>query len=112
MNLVETLEYWDDTDKGGSDLAAVRALCLEDRFYLLVKMCKRHDMLHEWIYERCREVEAAPSGYIDLWAREHYKSTIITYGGIIQRVLQDPEITICIFSHTNPIASPFTSTGP
>ena len=107
MNLVETLEYWDDTDKGGSDLAAVRALCLEDRFYLLVKMCKRHDMLHEWIYERCREVEAAPSGYIDLWAREHYKSTIITYGGIIQRVLQDPEITICIFSHTNPIASAF-----
>jgi predicted phage terminase large subunit-like protein len=42
-----------------------------------------------------------------LWAREHYKSTIITVGKTIQDILNDPDITVGIFSHTRPIAKSF-----
>jgi predicted phage terminase large subunit-like protein len=91
------------------DVAAIRRLCLEDLFFLLTVAMRRQDMDRDWLYARCREVEANPDGYLDLWAREHYKSTIITYGLTIQDILKDSSVTVGIFSHTRPIAKAFLS---
>jgi predicted phage terminase large subunit-like protein len=90
-----------------NDRESLRDLCRNDLFFLLTIACKRKDINRDWLYDRCREVEANPNGHLDLWAREHYKSTIITFGKSIQDILRDPEITIGIFSHTRPIAKAF-----
>ena len=103
----ELLASWDAIDSHGKDIGAIRWLCLNDRYYLLIKLLKRYDAWHPWLYERCREVERQTDGYCDIWAREHYKSTIITFAGTIQEVLRDREITIGLFSHTKPIAKGF-----
>jgi len=85
----------------------IRTLGQLDRYYLGVFLCNRHDMLHPWIYERCREVEAHRDSHLDLWARFHYKSSIITFLGTIQEVLCNPDITIGLLSYSARQAKPF-----
>lgn len=104
---IDVFDEWERRTDNYRNTVAVRAMAQWDRFFLLVQICGRNDLLHPWLYERCREVERDPDNHIDLWAREHYKSTIITYGGILQEILIDPEITIGIFSHTGGIAKAF-----
>lgn len=97
--------YREVLESGNVD--AQRWLCRNDLFFLLTVACKRRDVDRDWLYNRCREVEAEPDGYLDIWSREHYKSTIITFAKSIQDLLVDPETTIGIFSHTRPIAKGF-----
>lgn len=85
----------------------MRYLVLNDLFYLLVVIMGRADMNSDFCFMRCAEVQASPNEHIDLWAREHYKSTIITVGKTIQDILRDPELTVVIFSHTRPNAKAF-----
>jgi predicted phage terminase large subunit-like protein len=78
-----------------------------DLFFLLVYVLGRRDADSDWTFQRCREVQASPDGHLDLWARGHYKSTIITYALTIWDIINDPEITVGVFSHTRPIAKAF-----
>ena len=107
----EIFSYWksiEDVGIANNVLnEAVRMLCKADLFYLLVNVCGRVDMNNDFAFERCREVEANPDNHLDLWAREHFKSSVITFGLTIQDILKDPEVTFGIFSHTRPIAKAF-----
>lgn len=96
----------------------MRRLSRTDLFFLLRFVLGRPDVQRQWLFDRCREVQATPNNMLDLWSREHYKSTIITFAKTIQDLLashgDDPlphwsgrEATFGIFSHTRPIAKGF-----
>jgi predicted phage terminase large subunit-like protein len=95
-----------------------RNLARTDLYFLIRYGLGRGDVERQWLFDRCQEVQASPNGHLDLWAREHYKSTIITFGKTIQDILashgDDPlpewdgrEVTVGLFSHTRPIAKGF-----
>lgn len=102
MVLQEATERSEDTLYG-----VMRSLCLGDLFFLLIYVLKCHFADIDLVFERCREFQADPDGYVDLWSREHFKSTVITFAGTIQEILRNPEITIAIFSVTRPLAKQF-----
>lgn len=84
-----------------------RDLARKDLFYLLTRVLNRPDIDDDWLFLRCKEVQLNPDGILDLWAREHYKSTVITFGYTIMELMNDPDLTFGIFSHTRPIAKGF-----
>lgn len=106
-DLSETLRFYEEFRAWSKDPHDMAFLAANDRFFLLTQVLHRRDAIHPWIFDRCREVEDEPDNCLDLWARYHYKSTIITFAGSIQEIIRDPEITICIFSYTKPIANKF-----
>lgn len=98
--------------------ARLRNLCRHDLYFLLRYALRRPDIEHPWLFQRCLEVQASPNGHLDLWARDHRKSTIITFALTIQDILashgEDPlpqwggrEVTAGIFSHNRPTAKSF-----
>lgn len=95
-----------------------RELARSDLYFLIRWIFNRKDFEHDWLFARCQEVEQDPDGFLDLWARDHRKSTIITYGKTIQDILSShgdqplekwggTELTFGIFSHMRPISRKF-----
>lgn len=85
----------------------IRTLTLQDPFFRLcyvLTIVPRHVIDCDWVYDRCREVQKDPWGHVDLWAREHFKTTVITQNGMIGDVLNNPESTTCVFSFNRPTA--------
>jgi predicted phage terminase large subunit-like protein len=114
---ITLLENLRDEDEG-KQKTILRHLCRTDLFFLLWYGFSRKDILHPWLFDRCREVQKSPNGHIDLWARGHYKSTIITFAKTIQDILSSHgdnpfpewkgrEVTCAIFSATRPLAKGF-----
>jgi hypothetical protein len=63
---------------------------------------------HPFVVRACKEVIYGPdSNTLDIWAREHFKSTIITVGETIQKILVNPEERVGIFSHNKAAATSF-----
>ena len=87
--------------------ATYRKICETDLYTLLTRVLAREDARHDWVYERCMEVQQQPDGYIDIWAREHYKSTILNFALTIQDILKNPETKAVIYSFNRPTAKAF-----
>ena len=98
----------------GNNTEATRLACEGDEsrqinsdlFFFMTNILGRSDMKNQWVLERCDEVDSHPNGYLDLWPRFHFKSSI-HMGKALLDALTDPESPIAIFSHTRPAAKQF-----
>lgn len=96
-----------------------RTMVRNDLYYLLVFEAGYDFMVYgetedevvyrPFLFNRCREVQESPDYHVDIWARGHFKSTIITIGKTVQDILNYPEIAIAIFSYSSPSAEAFVS---
>ena len=94
-----------------------REMCRRDIYYLGVyvlnmKFLYMDDsdeitVMRPFLFNRCMEVQSDPDFHVDIWARDHMKSTIITLLKTIQDILCDPEIAICIYSYNSTISRSF-----
>jgi len=125
LSRMPTPEHYDyilDPISGKSELERsrlFRMFCRNDLFFLLRYGCQGLGYMDkQWWLDRCREVQADPNGMLDLWARGHGKSTVITFGLTLQDILTshgnnpDPkwngtEVTVGIFSHVRAISKAF-----
>jgi hypothetical protein len=85
-----------------------RTLVLDDLWFVVYFVLGWKGANHPFVIQACREVQEGPKDYtLDLWGREHGKSTIITVAETIQDILNDPEGTNCIFSYSRTKALDF-----
>ena len=98
-----------------AELSALRALILDDLWFVVYFVMRpwaddagRALVNHPFVVSACREVEQGPKDFtLDVYAREHFKSTIITKAETIQFILANPDSATGIFSHTRPAAKKF-----
>lgn len=78
-------------EKEGEDIAQAtartlfRGLFLTDLWFILYFVCKNPVANHPFVVNACREVEDGPKSMtLDVWAREHFKSSIISEAETLQ----------------------------
>lgn len=84
-----------------------RWLAKNDLYYLLVHILDVPKLDNQWHHDRCKEYQDVHDGVIDISTRGAGKSVKKTFGLPIQKILNNPDITIGIFSHSRPIAKGF-----
>ena len=85
-----------------------RALILDDLFFIVQFVMKVDGANHPFVIQACQDVQSGDSTKtLDLWARGHFKSSILTTAEVIQKVLQEKEARIGLFSHTRPASKSF-----
>ena len=89
-------------------ISTLRRLILDDLFFIVFFVLKVPIANCPFVVKVCREVEEGPKDFtLDVWAREHFKSTIITIAETIQFTLANPDAATAIFSYVRPVAKKF-----
>jgi hypothetical protein len=86
----------------------LRALFANDLWFLVVYGFGVEKAHHPFVVEMARMFETGPkTGTLDIWAREHFKSLLITQGETFQYHLQNIEHCSGIFAYSRPAAKAF-----
>ena len=85
-----------------------KSLILDDLFFIVNFIMEIPEANRPFVVDACKEVEKKLDDWnVYLWARYHFKSSIITKAATIQRALEYPNQCTMIASHTRPIARKF-----
>jgi len=88
--------------------SAYRTLILNDLFFLFYFVIGTPDEVgghHAFTVDRCNELQEGPvDKTLDVWARGHLKSSIITIAETIQYMVGNPEHCTCILSYKASVA--------
>ena len=91
-----------------AEIRNYRTLILNDLFFIVYFVLGLDKANRVFVVQACREVEDGPDDFtLDVWAREHYKSTIITIAETIQYALKYKGRSQGIFSYAKPLAKKF-----
>ena len=87
---------------------AYRSLILNDLFFVVLFVMGIEKANHPFVVNRCKDVQDGPkTDTLDIWARYHYKSVIITIAETIQYSLRNPEHCTGIHCYVRPLAKKF-----
>ncbi len=76
-----------------------RKLIENDLFFIVYFILRIKKANHRFVVDRCNDIQLGPeTDVVDLWARDHFKTTILSTAKPIQKILKNPEERICIFS--------------
>ncbi len=90
------------------EVGTFKALILDDLWFIIYFVMEIPIANKKFVVDACRELEDGPASMtLDVWAREHFKSSIITIAETIQYVVKYPERCTCIFSYKKPAAENF-----
>jgi phage terminase large subunit-like protein len=77
-------------------------------FFFFALYCLEFDdfkyLDNDWVFDRCREIQREPWGHLDLWARAHFKTSLLTVAHSLWEACNNPEETYGIFSMTSGLA--------
>jgi hypothetical protein len=78
---------------------------LNDLFFILYFVVKNKAANHPFVLRACHMVESGPDTMtLDVWAREHFKSSIISVSETLQKHASDKDMGTCFLSATRTLA--------
>jgi hypothetical protein len=87
-----------------NELNLYRNYIQQDLWFIIYFVCKNPLANHPFVVQACKDIQFETGDSLEEWARDHLKTTIISVGRQIQKVLNDPERRIAIFSAVRPLA--------
>lgn len=87
-----------------NELNYYRNIIQQDLWFFVYFVMKHSLANHPFVVEACKEIEDEKGDSLEVWARDHLKTSIISIARQAQKVLQDPERRIGLFSASRPLA--------
>ncbi len=85
-----------------------RWLIENDLFFVVCFIMQIQKANHPFVVNRCKDIQTGPrTDTLDIWARYHFKSAIVTQAETIQYHLKHPTHCTCILAYARPLAKKF-----